>query len=171
MLNRGTRKLGFGRRLLLAIAGVSAVAGPVAVGALDAPIALFAQMPQAPGPPLVETQQVPHEPAPAPAPMKFQVRNAAWKDAFETETPSRQIQAWSRWKQTLVEKRDPLSEQRSFIADDRFEYRWKPEWIAPGYACSVEIRPADERISGITCRRSTSCTRSRIMRTRRRMRR
>jgi beta-lactamase regulating signal transducer with metallopeptidase domain len=146
MLHRGTRTLGFGSRLMLAVAGISAVAGPVAVGAMNPPVRLFAQMPPAPGPPVVEAQQVQpeREPAPAPAPMKFQMRNASWKDAFETKTPSRQIQPWSRWKQTLVEKRDPSSGQRSFIADERFEYRWKPEWMGPGYACSVEIRPAGD---------------------------
>jgi hypothetical protein len=60
------------------------------------------------------------------------------------ESPSRQIQAWSSWTQTLVEKRDPVSAQRSFTWDDRFEYRWKPEWTGSGYACTVEIRPAGD---------------------------
>ncbi len=60
------------------------------------------------------------------------------------KSPSRQIQAWSNWKQTLVEKLDPVSAQRRFTWDDRFEYRWKPEWTGDGYACVVEIRPAGD---------------------------
>lgn len=58
--------------------------------------------------------------------------------------PPRQIQGWSNWSQTLVEKRDPLSGQSRFTWDDRFEYRWKPEWTASGYTCAVEVRPAGD---------------------------
>ncbi len=104
-----------------------------------APVALFAQMPQIRAAPIAEPQ-----PKIAPVPVKFQVMSAPVQDAFEMESPSRQIQAWSGWQQTLVEKRDPLSEQRSFTADERFEYRWKPEWTESGYACMVEMRPADD---------------------------
>ena len=51
---------------------------------------------------------------------------------------------WSAWKLILLEKHDPLSDARWFVTDTRFEYRWRPEWAESGYACTVEIRPAED---------------------------
>lgn len=153
MLNRTTRKLSLGRRLLLTAAGVSALAGPVTIGALNAgalntPLALLAHLPPLPGAPLAPARTPSDDadaPAPAPARIRFQVKDVPLRDVFETDAvPSRQMAGWSGWKQTLVEKRDPLSDQRSFTTDERFEYRWKAQWTQPGYVCAVEIRPADD---------------------------
>jgi hypothetical protein len=57
---------------------------------------------------------------------------------------ARQPSGWSAWKSLLAEKYDAQFDARSFVGDPRFEYRWKQEWTESGYACTVEVRPADD---------------------------
>jgi bla regulator protein blaR1 len=102
MLNRRAPKLSLGRKLLLAAAGISAVAGPVTIGALNAlalsaPLTLLAQRPPLPGAPLAPAgAALDDADAAGPTPMKFQMKDVPPRDAFEADAvPSRQMAGWS----------------------------------------------------------------------------
>ena len=62
------------------------------------------------------------------------------------QQPARDLPSWSGWRQLSLER----PETRSFIQDDRLEFRWKQDWTDRGYTCTVEVRPIDDIPGNIT---------------------
>jgi bla regulator protein blaR1 len=74
MTNRVSRELGVGRKLLLAIAGLVAVAAPIVIGVLNAP-RMRAQSQSATGPEFEVASVKPHKPQPGPLRVSMSVEN------------------------------------------------------------------------------------------------